>query len=199
MSEEAVQDGLNWMRQPDGSIWRWDPATEGWLEWRPAEPGPQPPRTWAKERTKQLKDRARHEQREATEKAKAEKEFWSSPQGRARAARMAGETLFQITLPVSSTEKAWFGDTAMLGASTATRTREQQQAGPLELIEQEGWDLEYVGYAFQPTGTQSRDRLLASGQVETIIGQIIGVYLFRADGVPGEAPNGSQGPQGKSA
>jgi hypothetical protein len=74
-----------------------------------------------------------------------------------------------------------FGDNAgIYGSSMATRTRDAQPRGILDEIENEGWRLEHVGYVFQPRSTQSRDRFLASGQVETIVGEIIGIYVFRA-------------------
>lgn len=180
MAETAVNDGTNWTKQPDGSIWRWDGTTEQWLQWQPGASDTQPPRKWIKQMEKQAQREAAAKAKDEAAKAKEEAAFWSSPQGRARAAMQAGQKLFQITLPVSTTEKAWFGDSAMFGAPTATRTRESQPGGPLEGIEAEGWRLEHVGYVFQPTGTESRDRLLASGQVETIVGQVIGIYLFRA-------------------
>jgi hypothetical protein len=68
----------------------------------------------------------------------------------------------------------------MYGASTSTRTTRIQQAGPLELIEQEGWRLEHAGFVFQQRGSQSRDRFTASGQIQTVVGEIVGIYVFRA-------------------
>ncbi len=103
--------------------------------------------------------------------------------GQARAAREAGSQIFQITLPVRSTEKTFWGfggDPAMYGSSMGTKTREAQRGGLLDVIESEGWRLEHVGYVFQPRQSQSRDRFLASGGVETITGEIVGIYLFRA-------------------
>jgi hypothetical protein len=135
----------------------------------------------------QEKERAKAAKQEAAEQARREEidkanaaAFAGSPQGRARSARQAGATMFQISLPVSATEKAFWGDQALTGSSMMTRTTQVQQGSDLELIEGEGWRLDHVGYVFQPTGTQSRDRLLSSGQVETIVGNVVGIYLFRA-------------------
>ena len=137
----------------------------------------------AKAQQKQIEKEARRQaaEQEAQEKAaRAEAErFTNSPQGRAREAREEGSTLFEISLPVASTQKARFGDFSQAWAPTATRTRNLEQMNVIEAIELEGWRLEHVGYVFQPTGTESRDKFLASGQIETVMGNIVGCYLFR--------------------
>jgi hypothetical protein len=139
-----------------------------------------PQKALAREEARRAKLLAKEEAARAKEEEREAKAFAASPQGRARAAREAGEQLFQISLPVSATEKSFVGDSVMLGAPTATKTRDRDVSGPLALIESEGWRLDHVGYVFRPTGTQSRDRLLATGQVETIMGEVVGIYLFRA-------------------
>lgn len=171
--EQIQHNGITWAKQEDGSVWRWDPSANQWIQWRQGYVGPEPPPKWARAATRQAV-------RASKEQAKAEEEFRQSPLGQARAAREAGNRFFELVLPVSETSKAWFGDPGMLGAPTATRTIQKQQGHVIEVVESEGWKLEHVGYVFQPTGTMSRDRLLASGQVESIMGQIVGIYLFRA-------------------
>jgi hypothetical protein len=44
--------------------------------------------------------------------------------------------------------------------------------------------LQHVGYVSQPVSTVSRDKLLTSGQTDTISGKIVGVYLFRSTEAP---------------
>jgi hypothetical protein len=190
MPETAVNEGANWTQQDDGSIWRWDVAANEWLVRTQGAPGPQPPKGWIKRQKKMQAESARKATQAERDREKAEREFAASPRGRARAARAAGATLFQISLPVSATEKALLGgDQVMFGAPTGTRTRDVMETGPLDEIEPEGWRLETAGYVFQPTGSQSRDRLLASGQVETIMGNVLGIYLFRAtDTAPSHLP-----------
>lgn len=121
---------------------------------------------------------AEHAATDKAERAEAER-FANSPQGRARAAREQGSTLLEISLPIASTQKAMFGSSHQAFAPTATRTRNLDQMSVLEAIEMEGWRLEHVGYVFQPTGTESRDKFLASGQIETVMGNVLGCYLFR--------------------
>ena len=135
---------------------------------------------------RRAKEQAREEARLKAEAAKAEQErqraeeaFRQSPQGRARAAHEAGKTLFQLVLSVSATQKAFWGQSHQAGQSTMTRTDELGADGVLEVVESEGWRLEHAGFVFRPTTTESRDRLLATGQVETVMGEIQGVYLFR--------------------
>jgi hypothetical protein len=131
-----------------------------------------------------IREASRPAETTARKAAAAEKKrlgaFEKSPQGRARAAKTAGARMFQISLPVSATEKAFWGDEPLYGSSMMTKTREHASWSDLELIEAEGWRLEHVGYVFQPTGAQSRDRFITSGHVETIVGSIIGNYLSRA-------------------
>ncbi len=133
-----------------------------------------------KEAQRAARRAAAEQSKREVEKQKADEAFAQTPQGRARAAKGAGAKLFQISLPVSATEKSFWGDQALSGSSMMTKTREKVATGELDLIEAEGWELQHVGYVFQPTGTQSRDRLLSSGQVETIVGNVVGIYLFRA-------------------
>jgi hypothetical protein len=196
-----------WARYPDGSLMVWDPQTEEWRRWTSPTPGPQPPSLWlealgvagtsgatqsvvqsrAGRRANEASAKAIRKAEEARVKAEsqAHEAFLQSPEGRARSARAAGARFFQIVLPVSTTAKAMFGESVMFGAPAMTRTRRHEHSGPLERIEAEGWRLEHIGYVFRPTGSQSRDRFLATGQVETVVGQIEGIYLFRAaDEVP---------------
>jgi hypothetical protein len=70
----------------------------------------------------------------------------------------------------------------MLSGDPTTKTRASGgQTVVLEAIENEGWRLEHIGYVFQETGIVSRDKLLSSGQTGQVTGQIVGIYLFRAE------------------
>jgi hypothetical protein len=40
--------------------------------------------------------------------------------------------------------------------------------------------VEHVGYVFQPTGSQSRERMIHSGEMTIVSWQVLGVYVFRA-------------------
>jgi hypothetical protein len=190
MPETAVNEGANWTQQDDGSIWRWDVAANEWLVWTQGAPGPQPPKGWIKRQKKMQAESAR----KATQAERdVRKQNASSPPlpGDERGQReRRAQPCSRSALPVSATEKALLGgDQVMFGAPTGTRTRDVMETGPLDEIEAEGWRLETAGYVFQPTGSQSRDRLLASGQVETIMGNVLGIYLFRAtDTAPSHLP-----------
>ena len=113
---------------------------------------------------------------------RAEQEFWASPQGQARKARQDGRTWFQAIQPVSVTNQATGAYVTAFRPSELGRTTTTDRSGFLEAIESEGWKLEHVGYVFQPVSTVSRDKLLSSGQTETISGKVIGIYLFRVEG-----------------
>ena len=51
--------------------------------------------------------------------------------------------------------------------------------GPIEHIESAGWRLVDTGYIYQQTHSESRDKLLASGQQVANTGRIVAVYTFR--------------------
>ncbi|QJR36774.1 hypothetical protein [Gemmatimonas groenlandica] len=115
---------------------------------------------------------AENDVRRAVERSRAI--LASTPPGRARLARAAGERVFQIDLPLSTTTAAVV---PMVGA--LTNSTGANHGSTIDLIEREGWRLEHVGYVFRATGSESRDKFLASGQQEAISGEIIGIYLFR--------------------
>lgn len=96
------------------------------------------------------------------------------PYERADLAFQGGERLFQVTAPLSHVGAA----VSMLGGSQ-TSTRHGDHGAMLGAIESAGWLLTHADYVFQVTGTTSRDKLLSSGQVEAVAGQIVGIYVFR--------------------
>ncbi len=67
----------------------------------------------------------------------------------------------------------------MVGAF-ANSTKIEDYSGTIQAIEDEGWHLEHVGYIYRITGSESRDKFLASGQQEAVSGEIVGIYIFRA-------------------
>ena len=98
-----------------------------------------------------------------------------SPAEQARAAKAAGASLFQVSLPLSRT----VGHTvAMLGAYASTK--DTRHGSILDSVEAEGWKLEHAAYVYRVTGSVSRDKFLASGQQEAVSGEIVGIYIFRA-------------------
>ena len=122
-------------------------------------------------------ERQERERREAV--ARRRSEFWNSPRGRARRAKLSGERYFQVELDVAETARTWrsktFGD-----VETATQTASGHGA-VLTDIEEEGWELFQAGFVFQETGAVSRDKLLSSGQSVQTTGRVVGIYLFKAD------------------
>ena len=88
-----------------------------------------------------------------------------------------GRDFFQAPMPLSLTERSL---NSTLTGAVETKTRDfSAQPQILEMIEAVGWRLEHFSCVFRETGAVSRDKLLSSGQVEQITGEIIGVYLFR--------------------
>jgi hypothetical protein len=181
MAETIVHEGHTWTLTDDGTILHWVTEAEEWSPWDP-EAGPQPPKVLLRQRRKLISGLEADERARTRQQQAAEEQFRQSPQGQARTAREAGARFFQIVLPVSLTTPAMFGQQPIAFSSIGIRTTHIEQSRTLELIEGEGWELQHVGYVFQQTGAQSRDRFLATGQIETVVGQLTGIYLFRASG-----------------
>lgn len=124
-------------------------------------------------------ERERVKQEEAEQRAKeaAEAAFWASPQGQARAAIYYKQAWFQVALPLSVTQRTTMG--VLSGSHQDVRRTETLHNETISLIESEGWQLWHVGYVWQQTGSVSRDKMLSSGQVAAVTGEIIGIYLFK--------------------
>ena len=131
----------------------------------------------AEKERRNLEEQAEKERRKLEEeKLRQEKEFAASPAGLARAAKANGMNLFQIDVPLSETKAQIV---AMVGAF-AQSTKTTDYSSIIQMIEDEGWHLEHVGYVYRITGSESRDKFLASGQQEAVSGEIVGIYIFRA-------------------
>ena len=130
----------------------------------------------AKEEDRERRRETRAQRQQEEEDRAAREEFLRSPQGRARSAKEQGRTVFEFIGAVSST-------TARSVAMSHVEVEEAQEDAWtwIEKIESEGWRMEHVGYVFRPTQTVSRDRFLASGQQEAISGEVLGIYIFRAE------------------
>jgi hypothetical protein len=150
-----------------------------------------PAKAAEKEEQRRRKDEDRQrQQREADERQRAA-EFAASPRGRARAGYQAGRQFFQISLPLSATERTASG--VLSGDPHAMKQTSVDPTDILAAVEAEGWRLENEGYVFRETGSVSRDKLMSSGQTAAVTGEIMGVYLLRRSGVvvppvPGVAP-----------
>lgn len=120
---------------------------------------------------------AKEKKRAEEESRRAEAEFAASPAGQARAAKAAGMRIFQIDVPLSETK----GYTVAMVGAFANSTKTQDYSNLIQSIEEEGWSLEHVGYVYRITGSESRDKFMASGQQEAVSGEIVGIYLFRSN------------------
>jgi hypothetical protein len=136
-----------------------------------------PEKEAAKERERQRKAEEAAKARQEEDRRRAEAAFWASPQGQARAARHQNRRFYQVSLPLSATERSF---AAYISGDKATKTSTIDPTDLLAIIESEGWTLENVGYVFRETGSVSRDKMLSSGQTASVTGEIVGIYLFRA-------------------
>ena len=119
---------------------------------------------------------AKAQKKHQEEKLRLEAEFNVSPAGQARAAKAAGMRIFQIDVPLSKTK----GQTVAMIGAFAHSSKTLNYAHVIQSIEDEGWRLDHVGYVYRVTGSESRDKFMASGQQEAVSGEIVGIYIFRA-------------------
>lgn len=142
------------------------------------------------ERQRQRREAAEEAARERKERQRAAM-FAQTPAGLARQAAETGQIVFQCIDTLAETKP---NVVPMAGAESVEGTQglaDDKQARhretlrrfdprhPIEQVESEGWELLDTGYTFQPTITESRNKLLASGQQEAIGGRVLGIYTFR--------------------
>ena len=133
---------------------------------------------------------AQAQQQRAAADRQREWEAWlATPQGRARTAWENGDGLFQIRLTMAQTQQRAL--VLRSGAKGSTKTKSHEQTDILTGIEDEGWSLFQTGFYFHPQGSVSRDKFIASGQHEQIMGEVVGVYIFRRTERGGELVAGS--------
>ena len=101
-------------------------------------------------------------------------QFFAAPPGQAREAFQRGDLVFQYSIAVQNTQAIII---PMGGATTATTTTDPVVI--LNAVCREGWDLINGSFVFHETGSESRDKFLASGQHVAVSGIVIGYYLFR--------------------
>jgi hypothetical protein len=133
------------------------------------------------EKERERADKQAQTEREAEERRLAAEKaaFDASPPGQARIAKLVGQRFFQTIIPIENVDR-----TMLAKASHDMQTRVKDTSdivgALLTAIEAEGWEFVEAGYVFRQTGGASRDKFLASGQQIAVMGETLGVYLFRA-------------------
>lgn len=138
-----------------------------------------------KEKKKALKSASPEERQKAAEAEKLYRrrdEYFASPWGQARNAKLSGLKYFQIELPIDSTYQTGYSK-AVANVKAAMRSHGGQGAA-LTYIEMEGRELVQAGFVFKESGQVSRDKFLSSGQQVMTTGATYGIYLFKATDEP---------------
>lgn len=127
---------------------------------------------------KAQREAEKRRQQEQNRLAQDQAAFNASPPGQARLAKQAGQRFFQLILPIENVDRTWL---AKFSHEMTTRVRDTGDivGASLTAVADEGWELVTAGYVFRQTGGASRDKFLASGQQIAVIGDTLGVYLFR--------------------
>ena len=118
----------------------------------------------------------REREQQEREEAARDAAFWASPGGRARQAFDDGDVIFQFELDVRDAQTftipMW---------KTGAVTRAVDASAVLNSIAREGWTLVNGSFVFHETGSESRDKFMASGQHTAVRGTVVGYYLFERD------------------
>lgn len=121
---------------------------------------------------------ARQQAEEAEQRAaaaRAREAYLRTPLGQADEALERGDMFFQFHSPLSKLQGRATDWT--YGATTTTTTHRATDA--LGQIEELGWRLEHFASVFVETETNSRGKVLSSGEVTRTSGYVEGIYLFR--------------------
>ena len=113
-------------------------------------------------------------QKAADKERKQHEAFLKTPVGLARGAFEQGDHLFQVDFDVKSTKASVV---AMTGAFSTSKSNDVSDV--LNEICREGWEIQSASMVFHETGSESRDKFLASGQQIAVKGDVIGYYVFK--------------------
>lgn len=119
---------------------------------------------------------ARGAERQERARAQQAAAFWASPAGRARTAFERGDAIFQFELDVRDSQTFTI---PMFKTGAVTRAKDASDV--LNSIARQGWSLVNGSFVFHETGSESRDKFMASGQHIAVRGTVVGYYLFRRD------------------
>ena len=127
----------------------------------------------ANEREARDKEKAIQARSAAIEKMRGE--FFASPAGRAREVFERGDFVFQYVLDVYSTQTF----TLPMVKSYSGPKSTNDPSDILNSVCHEGWELVNGSFVFVQTGSESRDKFMASGQHIAVSGTVLGYYLFK--------------------
>jgi hypothetical protein len=127
-----------------------------------------------KAEAKAAESAAKEERQRLERERRLAEEFARAPQGMARAAFERGDDVFQYSVDVQNTKAV----VVKMVAATTTRSS-NDPSEILNAVCREGWDLVNGSFVFLETGSESRDKFLASGQQVAVKGSVIGYYLFK--------------------
>jgi hypothetical protein len=128
-----------------------------------------------KDAQRAAKDAEKAKRREAKAREILRNQFLASPAGHARTAFDAGDQVFQCSFDVYQTQTF---HVPLVGAYSAPKST-SDPSDILNSVCNEGWELVNGSFVFLETGSESRDKFLASGQHIAVSGTIMGYYLFK--------------------
>jgi len=94
-----------------------------------------------------------------------------------------GNGFFQVEIEMRSINQArgfWQGPVASPGGKFNVKdSGSTTHADVLSQIEAVGWRLEHMNHVWVVTGSQSREKFMRAGQDVGMMGELVGIYLFR--------------------
>jgi len=128
-----------------------------------------------REQEKRGRAEEKERERKAAERERVRQAFLASPVGLARAAFDRGDQVFQYELDVQNVKAT----VLPMVTAKGLRTQATNASDVLSAVCDEGWELVNGSFVFLQTGSESRDKFLASGQQIAVSGTTVGYYLFK--------------------
>ncbi len=152
-----------------------DAQREAWAEQYETARAQQSASHADREGERATKSEEKQRQREEKAREKLKRDFFASPAGQARTAFENQKHVFQVSLDLVLTE-------AIVVIMMGAYSKPKSTTDPTDILNsvcEEGWELVTGSVVFLETGSESRDKFLASGQHIAVSGTIMGYYLFR--------------------
>jgi Protein of unknown function (DUF2510) len=127
-----------------------------------------------KQQLKAIKQEAKDATREAGQQARERQQFLSTPVGQAQLAFERGDHVFQYSHDLLDQQPVII---SVMGGKTRDTTSDPSQI--LNAVCMQGWELVNGSFVFVEHGSQSRNKLMTSGERVDVKGTTVGYYLFR--------------------
>jgi Protein of unknown function (DUF2510) len=127
-----------------------------------------------RQQLKAIRQAAKAAKREVNQDAQERKRFLSTPVGQAQLSFGRGDQVFQYSHDLLDQQPVII---SVMGGKTRDTTSDPSRI--LNAVCNEGWELVNGSFVFVEHGSQSRNKLMTSGERVDVKGTTVGYYLFR--------------------